>query len=173
MASPTKWTWVWVNSGRCCDSVEELQFWSGCSFLPEYFSPLFTQVLLRSPHAQGKMWNPHYKVKSSDSQGQFCSPSKLQDKLHGQSRDMHVWPTPQGDSYVNCNLSTEGEKLRALEMLRGVIWKTLEGGKRVAEDEMVRYHHQLNGLNSSKLLEIVKNRVACYSPWGRKESYRT
>ena len=30
-------------------------------------------------------------------------------------------------------------------MLRGVIWKTLEGGKRAAEDEMVRYHHQLNG----------------------------
>ena len=147
-----------------CDSVEELQFWSGCSFLPEYFSPLFTQVLLRSPHAQGKTWNPHYKVKSSDSQGQFCSPSKLQDKLHGQSRDMHVWPTPQGDSCVNCNLSTEGEKLRALEMLRGVIWKTLEGGKRVAEDEMVRYHHQLNGHEFDQTLGLIggqKSLVCC------------
>ena len=28
-------------------------------------------------------------------------------------------------------------------------------------------------MNSSKLLEIVKNRAACYSPWGRKESDRT
>ena len=28
-------------------------------------------------------------------------------------------------------------------------------------------------MNSSKLLEIVKNRAACYSPWGLKESDRT
>ena len=42
--------------------------------------------------------------------------------------------------------------------------------KRVTEDEMVGWHHQLNDMSLSKLWEIVKDReLTCCSPWGRKE----
>ena len=146
-----------------CDSVEELQFWSGCAFLPQYFPPLFTQVLLRLPHAQGKKCKPHYKVKSSDSQGQFCSPSKLLDKLQGKNRDMHVWPTPQGDSCVNCNLSTEGEKLRALEMLRDYLENLRKGGRGQQRMRWLDIITNSMDMNSSKLLEIVKNREGLHA----------
>ena len=57
-------------------------------------------------------------------------------------------------------------------MLRGVIWKTLEGGKRVAEDEMVRYHHQLIGDEFEQTLGDSEGQgsLTCCSPRGHKES---
>ena len=57
-----------------------------------------------------------------------------------------------------------------------LIGKDLDAGKdrrqketRVAEDEMVRQYHRLNGCNMSKLQEIVKDSEAwpCCSPWSR------
>ena len=41
----------------------------------------------------------------------------------------------------------------------------------LAEDEMVRLHHQLNGLQFEQALEVGDGQgsLACYSPWGCKE----
>ena len=46
--------------------------------------------------------------------------------------------------------------------------------KWVTEDEMVGWHHQLNGhvFSQRKLWEMVKDREA-FSPWGHKESDMT
>ena len=39
------------------------------------------------------------------------------------------------------------------------------------EDEMVGWHHQLNGQESEQALGVVEGQgsLACCSPWGRKE----
>ena len=40
----------------------------------------------------------------------------------------------------------------------------------MTEDEMVGWHHRLNGHRSlSKLRELVMDREACCNPWGHKE----
>ena len=52
----------------------------------------------------------------------------------------------------------------------GKDWRQEEKG--MTEDEMVGWHHQLNGLSLRKLQEIVKDREAWHaacSPWGCKE----
>ena len=52
----------------------------------------------------------------------------------------------------------------------GKYWRWEEKG--MMEDEMVGWHHQLNGHDLSKLQELVMYRegsLACFSPWGRKE----
>ena len=46
----------------------------------------------------------------------------------------------------------------------------------MTEDEMVDWHHQLNGheFEQTQIVKIVKDREAVYcSPWGRKESHMT
>ena len=45
----------------------------------------------------------------------------------------------------------------------------------MTEDEMVGWHHRLNGhMSLSKLWEIVKDRsLVCHSPWGCKGSDTT
>ena len=42
----------------------------------------------------------------------------------------------------------------------------------MTEDEMVRWHHQGDGHESEKALEVGDGQggLACCSPWGRKES---
>ena len=47
-----------------------------------------------------------------------------------------------------------------------------EGRKRMTEDEMVWWHHRLNGLESGQTLEDGEGQqsLVCCSPWGRKES---
>ena len=57
--------------------------------------------------------------------------------------------------------------------------KTLMLGKQkekgAAEDEMVGWHHQLNGRVFGQTLEISEGQgsLACCSPWGSKESDMT
>ena len=47
--------------------------------------------------------------------------------------------------------------------------------KGVGEDEMVGWHHQLNGYQSEQTLGHGKGRgsLVCCSPWGHKESDMT
>ena len=48
-----------------------------------------------------------------------------------------------------------------------------EGRKRmgVTEDEIVGWHHQLNGHEFEQISgDRGQGRLACYSPWGHKES---
>ena len=55
-------------------------------------------------------------------------------------------------------------------------WERLKTkGEGVAEDEMVRCHHCLNGHESEQTLGDSKRQrnLACCSPWGCKESDRT
>ena len=51
----------------------------------------------------------------------------------------------------------------------GKDWRQEKKG--IAEDEMVRLHHQLNGLQFEQALEVGDGQgsLACYSPWGCKE----
>ena len=55
----------------------------------------------------------------------------------------------------------------------GKDWRQEEKG--MTEDEMVRWHHQLNGHEPEWTLGIVDGQggLACCSPWGRKESDMT
>ena len=48
-----------------------------------------------------------------------------------------------------------------------------EKGK--TEDEMVGWHHQLDGREFEQSLQVVDRQgsLVCCSPWGRKESYAT
>ena len=45
--------------------------------------------------------------------------------------------------------------------------------KGLTEDEMVEWHHQLMDMSLSKLQELVRDSLACCSPWGHKESDTT
>ena len=47
--------------------------------------------------------------------------------------------------------------------------------KRATEDEMVGWHHRLNGHESKQTLGNSEGQgsLACYSPWGHKESNTT
>ena len=47
--------------------------------------------------------------------------------------------------------------------------------KRAAEDEIIRYHHQLNGHEFEQTPgdSELQGRLVCYSPWSRKESDTT
>ena len=51
----------------------------------------------------------------------------------------------------------------------------MQGDKGMTEDEMVRWHHQLNGPEFEKTRGDGKGQgsLACRSPWGRKESDTT
>ena len=74
---------------------------------------------------------------------------------------------------INPEYSLEGLKLRlqyfghlmgrANSLEKTLMLVKIEGkrGMQAAEDEMVRYHHQLSGHEQRHL--------ACYSPWGCKE----
>ena len=43
----------------------------------------------------------------------------------------------------------------------------------MTEDEMVGWHHQLNGHEFEYAQGVGDGSLACYSPWGRKESNTT
>ena len=45
----------------------------------------------------------------------------------------------------------------------------------MTEDEMVGWHHQLNGHEFEQALRVGNGQgsLACYSPWGRRESDMT
>jgi len=47
----------------------------------------------------------------------------------------------------------------------------IEGKKRTAEDEMVGWHHQLNGHEFEQAPGVGdrQGRLVCCSPWGHKE----
>ena len=53
----------------------------------------------------------------------------------------------------------------------GKDWRQEEKG--AAEDEMVGWHHQLNGHEFEQTLGDGEGSLACHSPWGRKESDTT
>ena len=53
-----------------------------------------------------------------------------------------------------------------------LIWKRLKaGGEGVKEDEMVGWHHQLNGHEFASTPGVGDGQggLACCSPWGRRE----
>ena len=60
-------------------------------------------------------------------------------------------------------------------MLGKIIIVKAGGGERVAEDEMVGWHHRLNGHKSEQTLGDGEGqgRVVCCSPWGCKQSDTT
>ena len=53
----------------------------------------------------------------------------------------------------------------------GKDWKWKEKG--MTEDEMVGWHHQLDGYEFEQALADGQGSLACSSPWGRKESDTT
>ena len=60
-------------------------------------------------------------------------------------------------------------------MLGKIIIVRAGGGEGVAEDEMVGWHHRLNGHKSEQTLGDGEGqeRVVCCSPWGCKQSDTT
>ena len=72
----------------------------------------------------------------------------------------------------------EAPKLRTLDVKSQLIGKDPDAGKEwrqkekgAAEDEMVRYHHRLNGreLEQTPGDRIGQRSLVCCSPWGHKE----
>ena len=64
----------------------------------------------------------------------------------------------------------------------GLIWKDPEAGKDwrweekgMTEDEMVEWHHQLDGHEFEQALEVGDGQgsLVCCSPWGGKDTDRT
>ena len=53
----------------------------------------------------------------------------------------------------------------------GKHWRQEKKG--TTEDEMVGWHHQLNGHEFEQTLGDGEGSLACHSPWGRKESNMT
>ena len=52
--------------------------------------------------------------------------------------------------------------------------RKIEGRRRrKTVDEMVGWHHQVNGHEFEQHQETVKDEEVCCSPWGHKESDRT
>ena len=51
-------------------------------------------------------------------------------------------------------------------------WKDWRQDKGVTEDEVVGWHHRLNGYEFEQVLGVNEGQgnLACCSPWGRKES---
>ena len=72
------------------------------------------------------------------------------------------FPCTHGSQYNNV-LVVEG----------GKDWR--QEGKGITEDEMVGWHHQLDGDEFQQALGVGdgQGRLACYSPWGCKESDTT
>ena len=60
-------------------------------------------------------------------------------------------------------------------MLGKIIIMRAGGGKGVAEDETVGWYHQLNGHESEQTPGDGERQgsLACFSPWGHKESDTT
>ena len=71
--------------------------------------------------------------------------------------------------------------LRPLDAKSWLIWKDPDAGKDwkqekgTTEDEMVGWHHQLNGYEFEQALRLGyrQESLACCSPWGCKESNTT
>ena len=61
-----------------------------------------------------------------------------------------------------------GHLMRRTDLLE----KTLMEEKGTTDDEMVEWHHQLNGHKFEQALGVGNGQgsLACCSPWGRKES---
>ena len=53
--------------------------------------------------------------------------------------------------------------------------KTEDRRRRAPEDEMVGWHHQLNGHEFEQTIEDSEEqgRLVCFSPWGSKETVKT
>ena len=75
------------------------------------------------------------------------------------------------------SLQYSGHLMRRTDSLEdldaGKDWRQEEKGTK--EDEMSGWYHEFNGMNLSKLQEMVKDKEAwlCFSPWGLKESDMT
>ena len=80
---------------------------------------------------------------------------------------------------LKLKLQNFGHLMRRIDSLKnkypdaGKDWRQEEKG--MTEDEMVGWHHWLNGSLMSKLWEQVMGRrsLTCCSPWGRKELHMT
>ena len=58
---------------------------------------------------------------------------------------------------------------------RPCCWERLKAGEALAEDEMVGWHHQLDGYGFEQVLGAGdgQGRLVCCGPWGHKESDTT
>ena len=76
-------------------------------------------------------------------------------------------------SWNSNTLATRREELTGKDPDAGKDWKREEKG--MTEDEMVGWHHQLNGHEFEQALGIGDRQrsLVCCSPWGRKESDMT
>ena len=87
-----------------------------------------------------------------------------------------------GRTVLPMNIGVEALRLWSPDVKRSIIGKDTDTGKgwqqkgkRAAEDEMVREHHQLSGRESEQTLgDNGRHRsLACCSPWVHKESEMT
>ena len=83
---------------------------------------------------------------------------------------------------VRTDAEAETPKLRPPDVKNGLIWKDPDTGKDwrreekgMTEDEMVGWHHRLNGHEFEWTLGVGDGQggLVCCSPWGRKESDTT
>ena len=65
-----------------------------------------------------------------------------------------------------------GEKAAAVG-IGTMMLRKIEGRRKKTVDEMVGWHHQINGHEFEQHQETVKDKEVCCSPWGHKESDRT
>ena len=84
------------------------------------------------------------------------------------------------ESIGGTDVEAETPILWSLDVKSWLIWKDPDAGKDwrqeekgTTEDEMVGWHHQLDGYEFEQALADGQGSLACSSPWGRKESDTT
>ena len=110
----------------------------------------------------------YYKKKNSDSDIMDCKEIKPIDPKGNQPWIFTGRTDDEAEAPIFWLPDAKSRLIRK-DSNTGKDWKQKD--KRVAEDEMVRYHHGLNGHESEQNLEESEGQgsLACCSPWGCKE----
>ena len=77
---------------------------------------------------------------------------------------------------LNLKVQSFSHLMRRTDSLEKTLRERLKvGGEGMTEDEMVGWHHQLNGheFESTPGVGDGQGGLACFSPWGRKELHTT
>ena len=136
MASPTRWTWVWVSS--------MVWWWTGKPGVRQ------SMGLQRTRRNWATVTCTHTQTHVMPAE---CSLEGLMLKLKLQHFGHLMWRT----------------NLLEKTLIAGKDWRWEEKG--MTEDEMVGWHHQLDGheFEQAPGVDDGQGSLACCSPWGHKE----
>ena len=185
MASPTQWTWVWVNSRSW--------WWTGKAWhaavqgVAKSWHDWATELKWTDSFSSSNVWIWELDHREAWVPNKWC----FSNCGAGEDSILRVpWTARRSNQSIlkeiNPAYSLEGLMLKLQDF--GDLMQTVDSledsdaekdweqeDKMVKEDEMIGWHHRLNGHGLNKLLQVREGQgsLACCSPWGRKESDTT